>query len=221
MSQLKVLKQFGQYRSGTCVTAIIVREAFDIAVLNRPMGFKHSQYNKEAWDTGIKHFGLTNVYVGVLISVKDPYSWIVSIDNFKGAGFVRSSARYGPGNRAGLPDEQVGNRLVQACGSYNMTLKSWLDIDAPKAVVNYEDLLSDLRGAMEKVGQAFDIEIVNEPKLPHTVIGPGERVMHSSKFDPEYYTEKKYLDQLTPAMKKIVDETIDWDIMATVGYTKT
>lgn len=206
-----ILKQFGQYRTGTCVSAMIVRQTFDIGILVGGLGFKHGVYDQKIWDRGIRDIGLQGFDFGLLVSIKDPYAWITSMRRFKGPHIGRQI-------NFNVDTERRVARLVKMSNNFNKAYKSWLSLDMPKYVVQYDRLISDLAVVMDEIGEQFNLTKKEEPKPIRNVVGPGENIMPTGIFDPTYYLEKKYLDDLTAEEKQIVTDNIDWELLKPYGY---
>lgn len=156
--------------------------------------------------------------LGFLVSIKDPYAWVVSAARFN--GWIRG-------------DEQLSDwsydLMRDACIAYNRNYRDWLTFiqaQQPRArLVRYEDLLADpekeLTGVAVQFGwqQIIDFETITAVVEPtpwdHLPVNEA-----TESFSPVYYAEEKYFQQLPAKQLQQINELMDWDLLRHLGYTR-
>jgi hypothetical protein len=159
-----------------------------------------------------------NGSLGFIISIKDPYAWAVSVAMF--LCWIGRKAQLGPA---------FAPQLAAACRELNLRYAEWLRLarqhPARCHVVRYEDLLADPDGVLGELDVKFGLQRSTTTLV--NVTGEAFAVgwdQHRSKdgpavFDRGYYVEKRYLARLSPQALDVVTRTIDWDLLAPLGYT--
>lgn len=154
------------------------------------------------------------------ISVKNPYAWAFSMLKQHGAADTRN-----------IRPQRL--RLLQTvlsaeCGEFNRKYAAWLGMartmPRQSVVVRYEQLLEDPASVVsvicDRLGLPFDAGSVRP--LPNIVLpahwdfSPPET--HHEPFDGDFYRSAKYLRKMHPALAAVIDEQIDWPLMAAFGY---
>jgi hypothetical protein len=224
--ELRLLKQYGAKRTGTCYLWHLLGRNFEgVRVLTNALGWKHGQpVDPAAWLAGHPEAGLTAedaAGVGNLVSVKDPYAWLVSICRFEHGGRYDQA----PGLVAGLNDLYA----------------AWLGLPRLR-VVRYEWLLLDLAGELGALGRQFGLRrrgdgFVDEPRVVRPgehagragflwglrrrgfVAWPGEDVGPEALFGRrDWYLERRYMAVLPVAARDAVTDGVDWDLFGRMGY---
>lgn len=155
--------------------------------------------------------------LGFLISIKDPYSWIVSVARY-----------YEWTDRVSILGPHLSHALTTQCRIYNGCYQAWLDLVKfnPQrcSVIRYEDLYADPARILDDIDAKFSLRRSDEASLhlqdeadmvwwdQHAAQRTGIR------FDRAYYDQKRYLSRLSPAIRNVVTRTIDWDLVAPLGY---
>jgi hypothetical protein len=152
-----------------------------------------------------------------LITVKDPYAWLVSLAQFQ--QWMHGDATLAAWDR---------ERLIGACNDYNERYRAWLALAerhrAKSTFVRHEDLLDDAAGTIERIR-----ERLGALRIAAHFIDVSERVEPSvwdhlpiqrtaSPFDRTYYTDRRYLARLLPGHIDLITRTIDWKLFATFEY---
>lgn len=205
-----ILKQFGIYRTGTNVLKVFLEKNLsDITIYPNKMGHKHSYFDIYRWN---EDGGDSNT--GLLISIKHPYSWLVSRAKWK----VIDEFRFVPsGNTIDDIDEIT---LCEWCQLYNNLYEHWFTLPYVKEIIKYEELLSTPNKVLERVRDRWKLIVKTDAQsLPVCIINPGEH-MKQIKFDPSYYLQHKYLRDLKDVHKKILNKYINWDLLSDIGYYK-
>jgi glycosyltransferase involved in cell wall biosynthesis len=146
------------------------------------------------------------------VSIKDPYAWIAS---------VRRIERW--------PADDDATSIAIACRRFNRRYREWLGLQTAYPgrvrVIRYEDLLADLPATMNAfagwlglAGREFrwsrPDEAVVATHWDHVAARPAGGV----PFDPTYYSERRYLADLTASARAVVRAEIDWDLLRGLGY---
>jgi hypothetical protein len=155
--------------------------------------------------------------LGFLISVKDPYAWVVSVARF-----------YRWTDSVSVLDPGLLDRLVQQCHAFNECYASWLALAREKPerchIVRYEDLLERPGAILDEVDVKFSVLRRADAQLH--LPDQAEKVWWDHhqpartriRFDRTYYTHQRYLDRLSPPLRAAVTDTIDWDLIAPLRY---
>ncbi len=204
---MQVIKQFCEYRTGSNVLKVLIEKYLTGCIIYaNKFGHKHSFFNENKWD---EDGGSSKV--GLLISIKHPFSWIVSrarwsaLDDFK---FVPS----------GLTIKDIDDdTLVKWCEGYNNKYLHWFSLPFQKYIVKYEKLIQTTYDELENIRTLWGLDInpkedIWNPRLESKVVNPGQKIMDSN-FDFSYYLEHRYLDELTESQKKIIIQVINWDAL--------
>lgn len=235
--QIRQIKVFGERNSGTNYLVSLLRKNLlddSCAVLEKEYGWKHRFVNAqelaEQDTTGTLFINLT----------KDPYAWIVSMHGKPHHApqlyglpfdeFVRSpwSSWHGEGNYKRdldksplLPEqEMVHDRSTNVVDLRNRKNRAALQL--PEGCENYcfmryEQLLDDAEAAMQQLGAAFGLPLAAELVRSDGYHGKNQNVTFTRN---EHYAERRYLDNYSPALLGFVNEHLDHDVEAQLGYAR-
>jgi len=200
-----ILKQYCEYRSGSNLIKLLIDKYISgCIVYPNKYGHKHNFFNQELWD---KDGG--NSSIGLLISIKHPYSWIVSrakwqpLDDHK---FIPSE----------LTIKDIDNdTIVKWCEGYNEKYIQWFNLPYWKFIIKYEELITNPTKLLQRLCDRWNLKLNSEEvRLIDKAIYPGEK-LRDEDFDISYYTEHRYLYELNENQRNIVKNTINWN---KVGY---
>jgi hypothetical protein len=178
------VKSWGPRRTGTNVFTRVLEEATDL------------ETDVPGWKHGVP-LEVPEAQAH-LVHVKHPYAWLLSMERWwsfnetADRALVRMHARWDA-------RDAVMRAHATRLDAYAGNVQGWLCRlpDEDRVLVRYEDVLADASEVVERVAEAAGAEIVNEPALP------GQRVdsrgsKREASFDPAYYTERQWLDELHP-----------------------
>jgi hypothetical protein len=144
----------------------------------------------------------------LLLNIKDPYAWLVSWH----AWTVQAKAQ---GTR--IPETKIAvtsppEAVAGALAMYNDFYGGWLASEYEKVIVRYEDLLEDINVLYDPLAKLLGEPEERWDALPHTIVRPDSTKpgMPKIQFKRDYYTEKQYLELLSPEQIAQVTELIDW-----------
>lgn len=156
--------------------------------------------------------------LGFLVTIKDPYAWVVSAARFN--GWIRG-------------DEQLRDWSMElmrdACLGYNRNYRAWLQFmqdSQPRArLVRYEDLLADPERVLAEIAAQFGWQRSGSFENIPAVVEPTQWdhlpvVEAQDRFQPGFYTNGEYLQRLPAAQMEMVGELIDWDLLRDAGYAR-
>lgn len=155
--------------------------------------------------------------LGFVLSIKDPYAWVLSAARYRGWT-----------DRASPLGVHLAGVVAGQCAGFNASYATWLALAGREPerwqVVRYEDLVADpaaTLGALDarfglRRGSGALVDLGTEADAagwdhdpPRTVPVP---------FDRAYYLEKRYLARLPPPLRDVVTRSIDWELVAPLGY---
>jgi methyltransferase family protein len=150
--------------------------------------------------------------IGYLVSIKDPYAWVSSI--------ARHS-QWRPSGRV-----QDGQRVAAACRRFNQLYAAWLSWarERPSSVVRYEDLLREPERTVDQIAKQFQLTRKKDAfadtriRMERQVWDGDPLSTMREPFDPDFYTARKYLQQLDDVARDTITRTIDWTLLAPYGY---
>jgi len=150
--------------------------------------------------------------LGYLISIKNPYAWIVSM--------TRIHRRWIDGDGTLLP--HCIDDIADACHSFNERYAAWLAL-TPRAVVRHEDLVVDPLRILREVESRFSLPPTDVHVVPRGCVQPAHWDyspvdVELKTFDVGYYTERRYLAKLPERHRQIITDTIDWELLEPLGY---
>ena len=185
--QFIALKQFGAERTGTNVLTVLCTRAFGFKPWTNHLGSKHKVRSAKFPQN-----------TGFLVSIRDPYAWILSYHRW----LVRWCNRQ---------SEVVIADTRKHCISWNKRYSDWMQIE-PKVVVRHEDILVDTSAVIGQIAERFELRIQGQVQQIDTVVMPHE-VVTKKQFNREYYLKRQYLADMSEEMRKTVANTIDWDLI--------
>lgn len=223
MSEVVPVKQYGEKRTGTnLMLQLLTRNYSNVQVLINAFGWKHGRWQDPAeWLGGartpredkvaFKAYTMEQLksYLGKIVyvvSVKDPRAWVVSIGKFE---------------RKMDADEDY---WITRCHAYSHLYSNWLKLREQFAVevVRYESLLVAEELVCNKIANSFGL--VRKNTEWESVVNAcgcardGYLPMTRRKFDSSFYTARRYLAHVTPAMRVGLERGIDWELTARLGY---
>lgn len=158
--------------------------------------------------------------LGFLISIKDPYAWVVSIARYQGwtSWYARAQPLGG----------HLADPFARLCAGYNACYAAWLALarQCPGRchVVRHEDLLENPAGALDEMDAKFALRrnggaLVDLPTEAELAVWDLDATATTPvPFDRSYYTERRYLARLAPPLVDAVTRSIDWELIAPLGY---
>jgi glycosyltransferase involved in cell wall biosynthesis len=164
-----------------------------------------------AWAPAIGH-AYTAGHLRFAVSIKNPYAWIVSL---------RRIEHWPVGDDA--------TSVAMACRRFNRRYREWLGLESTYPgrvrIVRYEGLLANFPATMDAfvgwlgvAGPAGDWTRPQEPLVPthwdHLPTRPDRGIL----FDPTYYLDHRYLDELSAKTRSVIRAEIDWDLLLGLGY---
>jgi hypothetical protein len=221
-------KQYGVQRSGTNYLKRLVELNFeDVVVFASILGWKHGMYetanshadkfqseSHEDWiakkTKGGKVHSVDNHILRqytpeyllnacqdlkYLISTKDPHAYIVSFKKFR--------ARKQPWD-----EKKVKAWLNGYLESHKQWNKLYQDYPDQCCLIKYEDLLSDKDVVLKSIQTKFGLvqkhdKLLNEERICRASTDHG-LMYNKSKFDPSYYLDKRYLDDMPENIRELV-----------------
>lgn len=184
---------------------------------------EHCAAQREAYLAGIEpelKRALLAKQLLYLISIKDPYAW---------AGSRLKQWGWRPATHSGAVESHFLARLEPALDTFNSNYANWLALARRhrdrSQVIPYEALLQGRGEVMRDLALRFgfcpvataDAAVVEGIVLPTEWDNCITRA-HFEPFDSSFYTERRYMQQLTPAMIRLVRRKIDWKLLAPLGY---
>lgn len=202
-------KQYGLYRTGTCLVKLLVERHLDRLVHSEALGNKHEGFNKHQFDM----YKLNRApHIKLLISIKNPYSWITSFAKWtmKDGVFTDEIDR--------LPRDVPCEMIKRWCNTYNYLYDHWTSLPYENFVVKYEDLVVDCRKPLEGIRKKWGLKFKSFPNHIDFIIRPGQEVSYK-RFDFSYYYESRYILELSDKQIETVKQNINWDFLSQFGYT--
>lgn len=156
--------------------------------------------------------------LGFLVTIKDPYAWVVSAARFN--GWIRGDEQ--------LCDWSI-ELLREACLGYNRNYRAWIGFihtNHPRArLIKYEDLLADPEQVLTEIADQFGWQRCGSFEAIDAVVEPTQwdhlPVEEApDTFQRDYYTNGEYLQQLPKKQMQMMGELIDWDLLRHLGYAR-
>ncbi len=227
-----VMKLHGTFRSGSNYVKALLELNYEVEVHNGDGGFKHAPY-----PAMFEGRDWIPPQTPVLVTVKDPHAWLTSMWRFvqgKGSQHVRCGSSWETflvdplivfhGGFAGFPRYRFANPVDY----WNAMYYNLLSLDPEiRYVARYEDALAGPEVVCDRIAQQFDLSRVtpefiritkrvqNMADRPRSTI---EDYAHESTFDPNDYTDKRYLDEFTEAQHGWVVRSVDADVASELHY---
>lgn len=231
---MKFIKQHGLERTGTnYIKALIESNIKDVRVLSNLFGLKHEKYNKINYkdynfkkDKNVltdlthnevelikKHF--TNDELYYIITIKNPYSWVISYNNCK---WIKP-------NRGPLNEEKIIRYMDRWNKINDDWLKNLIEGKSEKTFsVMYEDLLLEPNKVITSISKKFDLEEKDVFNDINNTMHPGpdfiwHKNISKNKFDKKkYYLNKTYLKELPEKYINLIESKIDTKIMEKTDF---
>lgn len=155
--------------------------------------------------------------LGFVVSVKDPYAWALSFAQYERWG------RRGPSAR------RYDARLAGACKAFNDRYRAWLALAAERPahvhIVRYEDLLADVEQTLRMLERKFRLHR-STPEVVDAANAMGAALWDHDNYHPtkysfrkrEFYLQRQYLGHLSLLDRELITRSIDWSLLATLGY---
>ena len=156
--------------------------------------------------------------LGFLVTIKDPYAWVVSAAKFN--GWIRG-------------DEQLQDwsmeLMREACLGYNRNYREWFSFvrahNSHARLIRYEDLLADPEQVMSDIAVQFGWRRSGSFETIPAVVEPTQWdhlpvVEAPDTFQPAYYFNCDYLQRLPAAQMQVIGDIIDWDLLRDYGYAR-
>lgn len=189
-------------RSGSGIAAMLVEEAFGLDNLVDRRGARRPKHRLVS--RGELRRLLRN-NVALMINIKDPYAWIVSIHAWfhKGKhGQVRATPKK-------MPVTFGPHGLRQRLKKYMRKYGNWFQLPLDKRVIRYEDVLDDLDAVYRPISELLGVEPQRRrEKLDAYVVVTPQRGP-----DPTYYTERHYLELLAADQTRQITDEVDWKLL--------
>jgi hypothetical protein len=185
-------------RSGTSITARLVEQAFGLQGFAGPANW--AQKHRRVGERRLRRWQRTDT--ALLINIKDPYAWVVSTFTYNQKR-KRGEDQYTPRKVRVTERPRKLRGRIQA---YNAKYRNWLGLDLPKRVIRHEDVLISVDALYQPVSELLGVEPQSRPELPEYV------TVIDGKPDPVYYTERHYLELLTPGQIRQISDQINWNL---------
>lgn len=199
---MKTIKQYGLQRSGTNYTKLMLTTNYKVDIKTNEGGWKHGYVVSRC------HF---NKELDLIITIKNPYAWLVSIYNyFHPSGHNTSISKF-------IRNKYCYEGMVNKTPihHWNTMNKHWCHLmllNHKVVVVMYEDLLCIPEYACNLIADQLNLE-----RKSNSFYIPQNQVMANAKendklFDKSYYLEKKYLNQFTSDDLEYIQENLDSEL---------
>ncbi len=230
---MKYIKQYGAQRTGTNYIKWLLQINWpQVSVLTNIFGSKHGphiekiDWSGKGWipkEEGNAELAKSvtpeirkaydNEEIYYLVIVKDPYGYYWSN---KRQWFTTWS-------------EDMLHKLINA---WNMLYRDWVNLVNKKPtrsiLIRHEDLLSDLKGTLDKVARKFQLPVLDRYNNTQKPMKPlndekwdKEKKFHSRRklIEPNFYIGRKYLNDLKDEEIRLITEFLDMDLVQKMGYT--
>ena len=181
-----------------------------------------------------------------LVSVKSPASWLYSVmhkcpdcpqytkDDENGLGACTFRGKRVKGGKGSNPAQRRPERFVKL---WNEFYGRWLDLARANpgrvAIVRYEDIISNCRGAIKSAAKKMGVAFKPTRRLPdthkskscHGVIGPSADIRMSGhrtfQTESKKYLGWSWMDEMSPRGVKALSDHVDRRLMDALGYNST
>jgi len=222
----RLIKILGIQRSGTNYLRQLLKKNLPPGVLvlgPSALGNKHDTYSIEEmleWLQRHRRGYLHDHFdkVRIVVTVRSPMSWTIGHLRHIAQNLVLKRRSV---FKAGAPKDHAV--LIQS--SLNPRYQSWRKLceNYPDRVVfqRFEDLLADPKAALTRLAERFGIADLFKPEhvleIEKEVCSNGK--LSSKDYDRrDYYTKRRYLDELKPGIKRAIIEHTDWETAGFFGY---
>lgn len=246
---MKYIKYHGIERGCSNVTERYLLDNYSNVESVHKLGWKHAEPKHKAHDphniyctcceenseevSPNLYSAVKNNEVYYLICTKNPFAWLNSYLNALQDGevlpnhyqrhegellmdWIDTDRKY----MHHFDDEEYIRAFLH---KYNIRHRQWWNFvqniwDQAK-VVRHEDLIMDFREVLNDIEEKFglarkndELERINQEIDPNCEKSPYE-------FDPNYYIEERYMEDLDQDKKEIVSDEIDWEFFASTSYS--
>jgi hypothetical protein len=211
--QKETLKQYGLPRSGTNYIKWFIENNYLAKVNVNKGGWKHGFHvnsNKRSFST-----------------VKNPYSWCVSVHAFITKNFEQKTwcpfeTELGEGSSIEnfllkkfiIKSDQESHEFENPIHYWNLIIKNWIKFDIP--ILRYEDLLINPHKSISclKLKRVADLELkyVVCPGMEQTIIN------RTCQFDFKYYSKKDYMNKINKRCIEITRYHVDKNTLRQLNY---
>lgn len=223
------IKQYGLQRSGTNYLRWLLEHNLHALVLTNCCGDKHSTFKPQEFDKAKVR--------GIVVSVKNPYSWLVSLFRWGRKGrHYNLATPFSLFLRTPVRNPQEPSRL------YRSPIEWWCHLNRhwtalPDSMwVRHDDALfrpaNVLAAAKSRFGlrasraevQTTDSRIAPtklkpmQKPPPHVVKEDFPLVVTGQRIDAAYYRDRKYMDYYSSSDKELIAKVVDEALMAKFGY---
>lgn len=159
-----------------------------------------------------------NGALGFLVTIKDPYAWVVSAARFN--GWIRGDEPL---------QEWSMEFMREACLGYNRNYRAWISFvrahESHARLIRYEDLLADPEQAMSDIARQFGWRRSGSFETIAAVVEPTQWdhlpvVEAPDTFQPSYYANGEYLHRLPEPHLRVIGDLMDWDLLREFGYER-
>jgi len=156
-----------------------------------------------------------------VISIKDPYAWIVSYLHMTGIRIKGSNIHW--------QKHSLISYIKDAFSLFNQRYSAWSDLanryPQRTSTIRHEDLLTNQEQVLLQLQQKHGLQRL---PIPFTAI---QGIVlpthwdhqlteeHHVEFDSNYYSSRAYLTNLPSFIIQTIDECVDWDLMKQFGYS--
>lgn len=231
------VKIYGMERSGTNYLKWLLENNLQDVEFTETTGWKHGEPNTEEWmsreNVTMKDRRLSEAIkdgrLNWIVCSKDPYAWIVSFVRALRTGKVLPNHYQKHGgdilndiirdDRDYLMRLDDPKYLCYYVDKYNVRYTQWEEIC--DILVRYEEVLGHEQMVLDRISSELGVEMVGgDVTTPDNRIGPAYRKKDEG-FDPTYYTEERFMNDITQNQKEVVDQNIVWDFVSEfLGYEK-
>jgi len=201
--------QFGLQRSGTNLTRMLLMRNYNAIIPGDQKSWKHGFYQNTSYHP-VSFSGETHI----LVTIKNPFAWLVSIYNYSAYHRGRSFSEF---VRTKYAFEGLAN--YNPVVHWNTMHQHWLNLvmkNHEVAYVKYEDLLSLPQSSMDGVAMAFNLtRNDNEFYVPKNEVCP-DTTEGDVVFNKDYYLSEKYMNKYTKDDIDWVVDQLDHDLFGTL-----
>ena len=216
---MKIIKQYGLMRSGTCFTREFVHANFAGArVVANVLGWKHGPYRPETSLKGKSWLGdwnkpntasltmhsrkfvksviqaFENGNLSYVVTVRNPYTWVVAVSKYKSFNLT-------------------GVRIRNQMRHWNCVHRQWLEeIPEPVCFVRYEALRDKPAQTKARVGNCLGLSPRAQLKVPRLYSAPGV------DYGRMFREKTKYIQKFNAKLLDVANKTLDPELMKRFGY---
>ena len=198
-------KIHGLQRTGTNYLNLLLTTNYDLEAEKEKGGWKHGFYEA--------------VEMPVIVTVKNPYSWIDSIHRYSNSHrekrkrmdlptFIRSKYSF-----EGMESESPMDH-------WNKMNNHWWDLasEIKTYTIPYEHIQQDPKMTCDSIANVFNLPKSEKFYNPTGVVLPSEQEYSQRPFDNEYYNESLYLKKYSKEDLSYINDCLDYNLMECFGY---